>query len=257
MLARYDAAALLALFEPWPVIGSLSTTASASPSTSAPDGSSPTGLRTVGGNRPARTPFVVGELDLPAALGLPGQERLEHPLAPLEMLLRRRHVAPAVHRPAGDALEDHDLARARRGERREDEVLADGRDQVEADGRELGARLHPGHVGERERALRRTVRRTGRVALEQLRDLAFAGGDDDEVVLLGVAIEVGDRDVVQDDGAALLLELLHPERDLQALVDRLRRPLEARGPVDHLPAFRAGDGKRDAFDVRGTRPPRS
>src|SRR5207248_2959663 len=57
MLARYDAAALLALFEPWPVIGSFSTTASASPSTSAPDGSSPTGFRTVGGKRPARIPL--------------------------------------------------------------------------------------------------------------------------------------------------------------------------------------------------------
>ncbi len=48
---------MAALFEPWPVIGSLSMIASASPSTSAPDGSSATGLRTVGGKRPARMPF--------------------------------------------------------------------------------------------------------------------------------------------------------------------------------------------------------
>ena len=50
-------AALEALLEPWPVIGSLSTTASAMPRMIAPDGSRAIGLRTVGGKRPARMPL--------------------------------------------------------------------------------------------------------------------------------------------------------------------------------------------------------
>src|SRR3977135_3677724 len=51
-LARYDAAHLLALLDPCPVIGSLATTTSAIPSTRPPEGSSPTGCRTTGGEPP-------------------------------------------------------------------------------------------------------------------------------------------------------------------------------------------------------------
>ena len=184
------------------------------------------------------------------ALRLPRQERLEDPLALREVLLRGGDVAPAVHRAAGDALEDHDLAGARCCQRRKHEVLADGRDQVERDGRVLRAWGHPGHVREREGALRRAVRGARRVALEELRDLALAGGDDHEVVLARVGLEVGNGRVVQDELPALPLERLHPAGHLQALVDRLGRPLEPRRPVDRLSARPGpGDDQRDPVDV--------
>ncbi|MDT4873718.1 hypothetical protein FQZ97_1089770 [compost metagenome] len=48
---------LAALLEPCPVIGSLSTTTSARPSTLRPEGKVATGLRTVGAKRPARMPL--------------------------------------------------------------------------------------------------------------------------------------------------------------------------------------------------------
>src|SRR5437588_8279998 len=51
------AAALLAVLEPWPVMGSFVTTTSAIPSASPPEGSLQIGFRTVGGNLPARTPL--------------------------------------------------------------------------------------------------------------------------------------------------------------------------------------------------------
>src|SRR6266550_4057330 len=51
-------AALLAVFEPCPVIGSLVATTSAMPNARPPEGSLQIGLRTVGGNLPARIPFL-------------------------------------------------------------------------------------------------------------------------------------------------------------------------------------------------------
>src|SRR5712692_7693806 len=51
-------AALLAVFEPCPVMGSLVATTSAMPSASPPEGSLQIGLRTVGGNLPARIPLL-------------------------------------------------------------------------------------------------------------------------------------------------------------------------------------------------------
>ena len=200
-------------------------------------------------------PVPVGQLDVVAALRLPRQERLEDPLRLGQVLVRRGHVAPAVHRAAGDALEDHDLARARGGQRGEDEVLADGRDQVEAHGGVVRPRRHARDVRERERAHRLVVRRTRRVALEQRHDLSLAGRDDDQVVLLRVLLQVVDARVVDDELAALPLQLLHPAGDLHALVDRLRRPVELRRPVDHLAgrrlhAGRRRHGERDALDRR-------
>src|SRR5580700_7848354 len=51
-------AALLAVFEPCPVIGSLVATTSPIPSASPPEGSLQTGLRTTGANLPARIPLL-------------------------------------------------------------------------------------------------------------------------------------------------------------------------------------------------------
>src|SRR6266852_6181172 len=50
-------AALLAVLDPCPVIGSLRTTTSAIPKTTRPEGSLQTGLRTVGANLPASVPI--------------------------------------------------------------------------------------------------------------------------------------------------------------------------------------------------------
>src|SRR5205807_782152 len=51
-------AALLAEFEPYPVIGSLVATTSAMPSVRPPEDSLQIGLRTVGGNLPTRIPLL-------------------------------------------------------------------------------------------------------------------------------------------------------------------------------------------------------
>src|SRR5437867_12348737 len=51
-------AALLAVFEPCPVIGSLVATTSAMPSARPPEDSLPIGLRTVWGNLPTRVPLL-------------------------------------------------------------------------------------------------------------------------------------------------------------------------------------------------------
>src|SRR5262249_26978502 len=51
------AAHLLALFDPWPVMGSLRHTTSAIPNTQRPDGSLAIGWRTVGAKRPESTPL--------------------------------------------------------------------------------------------------------------------------------------------------------------------------------------------------------
>src|SRR6266478_6220386 len=51
-------AALLAVFAPCPVMGSLVATTSPMPSASPPEGSLQIGLRTIGGNLPARIPLL-------------------------------------------------------------------------------------------------------------------------------------------------------------------------------------------------------
>ena len=48
-----------------------------------------------------------------------------------------------------------------------------------------GPRSHAVHVGQRQRALRLVERRLFRVALEQPRDVALAGGDHHEIGIAG------------------------------------------------------------------------
>ncbi len=185
-----------------------------------------------------------------AALGLPRHERLQDPLRLREMLGGRRDVAPAVHRPAGHALEDHDLAGAARRQRREDEVLPHARDDVEADGRELRPRRHPGHVREGERAHRLVELRALCVALEELRDRALAGRDDHEVAVGGVPLEVVEARLVEDELAAARCEVLHPARELDALIDGLRqhgrggRPSRSPSHLESRDAARRGRSPR-------------
>ena len=91
----------------------------------------------------------VGQLDRAGALRLPGEVALEDLARPGQVLPWRADVLPAVHRPAWDPLEDHDLARPARRQRGEDEVLADPGRDVEADRRVLRPRLEPdaAHLG--------------------------------------------------------------------------------------------------------------
>ena len=130
------------------------------------------------------------------------------------MLLRAVDVLPAIHRAAGNALEHHDVAGAAVGQRREDEILADRRDQVEVDGRVVRARRHAVHIGQRQRALRLVEGRLFGVALEQLRDVALAGGDDGQVGRGGVGFEVGDAGLLDLERAAAALELLPSRPDI-------------------------------------------
>ena len=119
----------------------------------APTAARPTGLRTVGGKRPARMPLSsVSSMSRQRSASQGMNVSRIHFDCARGARLRRRDVGPAVHRAAGDALEDHDLAGPARRQRREDEVLAHARDEVEAHGGELGPRRHARHVRERERA---------------------------------------------------------------------------------------------------------
>src|SRR5439155_25264625 len=162
------------------------------------------------------------------------------PLRPGEVLVRRRHIRPAVHRPAGHALEHHDLALASGRQRGKDEVLAHPWTEVEADGGVVGSRRHPGDVRERERTHRLIERRTVGVALEQAGDVALARGDDDEVARIHVALEIVDGRFVDHETAAARLEMLEPARILYALVDGLARPVDPRREVESLLASNRG-----------------
>ncbi len=77
-----------------------------------------------------------------AALGLPRQEGVEDPLAARQVLLRRLHIGPAIHRAAGHAFEHHDLAGPRGGQRREHEVLAHAGIRLKHTAEYGWARLH-------------------------------------------------------------------------------------------------------------------
>src|SRR5207248_4046269 len=163
----------------------------------------------------------IGERDIASPLRFPRQKLLEKLAGPVQVLFWVTDIVPAVHRPAGDAFEDHDLAAAAHRQRREDEVLADAGYQVEADRRILWTRLEPGDVGERERALRRVIRRFLRVSAEEIPDRATPGRNDDEVVIAGESLQLLDSGFANEKLAVPAGELLHPGRDLQPLVDRL------------------------------------
>ena len=194
--------------------------------------------------------LCVGQLHGAAALRLPRQEPLEDLQRAREVRGRRGDIGPAVQRAAGNPLEDHDLARAPRRQGREDEVLADTGDQVEADGRVLWPRRHALDVGQGERALRRVVGRLLGVAGEEVPERPLPGRDDDEVVRPGVVLELVDPRLADHELAAALYELVQPRRDLEPLVDRLRRPVEPRRPVDRLRAVGSRHRQRDPLDRR-------
>src|SRR5678815_5603638 len=103
MASRKISAHFAALFAPWPVTGSFSTSASPIPSTRAPDGKVATGCRTCGTSRPVSTPF--------ASVSTASRDR------------------SASH----GAFENHDLAGSAGREGRKREVLPDAGEQAKRD----------------------------------------------------------------------------------------------------------------------------
>ena len=165
------------------------------------------------------------------------------------VLIRRFHLAPAIHGTAGNALEHHDFTRPRRGQRREDEIFPDGRRDIEGDaGRRVGGK--PGDVGQSERALRLVERRAFGVAFEQLDDVALATGQNHKIAIPGIVFQIGNAGFVDREFAATLLKLLHPARILDPLVDRLSRLVERVDPRDRLAAVRPRNGDAEAVRVR-------
>ena len=104
-------------------------------------------------------------------------------------------------------------------------------------------------IGERQRALRCVELALLRVALEQPGDVALAGRDDDEVGLRGVFFQVRGGGLLVFDRAAALFEFLHPAREFQSLVDRLRGLIEQAVPFDGLVAGAVGCGDYQADGI--------
>lgn len=167
------------------------------------------------------------------------------------MLARVLDAPEDVQRAAGDALPEQDVAGAGDGQRGDHEQLADARHQVAAHRLEvvLRARAEAVHIGDREGALRRVVRRPGGVAAEHRDQLALAGGDQDQVVGAGEVVEVRDGDAVDDHLAAALGEGLQPAGHLDPLVDRLPVAVQLAHPVDHPGGLRAADRDAEPLDL--------
>ncbi len=161
-------------------------------------------------------------------------------------------VVPAVHRAAGDAFEDHDVAGAGGGEGREGAVFADTGDQAVVDGTLLRPRCRSRDVRQGQRAARPVVRGEFAVAREESAQLAPACADHDEIVRAGVPFEVVDARLVQHDLAeAAVRELLKPGSALDPLVDTVGGALQRRVPGDVRSTVRTDQGERQAGDVRG------
>ncbi len=100
----------------------------------------------------------------------------------------------------------------------------------------LRSRHESFNIGQRQRPLRRVELALLRVALENFDNVALAGGDDDEIGIGSVFIEVGGCRLLVFDLATALFQFLHPARKFQPLVDRLRRLVEQAVPFDRFVA---------------------
>ena len=172
--------------------------------------------------------------DVRDAIGFPRNEAPYHILGARELRFDVRQSVETIKRATRNRLEEQDVARAGMRQRRDHEQLADAGNQCGCDAAWPLVRRHPVNIDQRKRTHRLVERRAGRIAGEQFGDIGFAGRHHDKVALAGVALEVGDADIAQFDGAALGGE--HPQelRKLDALVDRLRRAGQPTLEADRL-----------------------
>jgi hypothetical protein len=112
------------------------------------------------------------------------------------------------------------------------------------------AGVEPVDVGDGEAALGCVVGRAGGVAFEHADQVAFAGGDDDEVVsgAAGEAVEVGRGDGLVDHGGAAFLGQFEPGRHFEALVDALAGEVELGRDAQGEFAGWGGEGDVEALE---------
>ena len=165
------------------------------------------------------------------------------------MLFGRLGALKAIGRPARNAFKHHDLAGPGRGQRREDEILAGRRRDVESNARWIVG-SEAGDVGESERALRLVERRALGIALEQLDDVALAAGDEHKIAAARIVFQICDPGVANDQFAAAVRKLLHPAGIFDALIDRLSGLVEQVNPIERLAAVRPGNADAEAVGVR-------
>jgi hypothetical protein len=174
---------------------------------------------------------------------LPDQ-RLDLAKLGLGVGLRVEHV----ERPARDAFEEQDFTRTRLRQRGDHEQLADPRDDVRGHAGDIVRRDAAGEH-ERKRAHRLIVGRAGGVAFEQMRDRPLAGGDHHQVAVGGISLELGNADLGDLDRAAALRDEIHEARELQPLIDRLRRRVELADEAERLVAGSVRRRQRDTNAV--------
>src|SRR5712692_3460028 len=157
-------------------------------------------------------------------------------------------VRPAIHWSAGNALEHHDLARSRGGQGRENEILPNIGDEVEAN---RGIRLaweHASDIGESKRPLWFGKWRAAGLTFEGVTDSSLAAGDDHHVMAARTALEIIDARGLDPQVSASLLELSHPARDLHPLIHGQGEIVEARSPVNYFAANEIRNGESNAFN---------
>ena len=108
------------------------------------------------------------------------------------MLSGSFYVIPAIHRPARNSFEHHNLARTAGSQRGKNKILAHIRDHVEAHRRVWLSRPHLPDIGQSQAALRVGERRAVSIALEHMRDGALPTGDDHQIVAPGAALKIVD-----------------------------------------------------------------
>src|SRR5262250_2727453 len=78
---------------------------------------------------------------------------------------------------------------------------------------------------------------------------AFATGHDHQIVTAGAAFKVIYFSCLDSQFPTTLLKVSHPAGNFEPLVDRLRKVLQARGPVDDFAADSIRHCEANAFDL--------
>ena len=220
----------------------------------------PTGARTVGGKRPARMPLTSVQLHLAAAVGLPREEGVEHPVRLLEVLLGGSATSPQQSiGPSGtpsNTMISHGPVVVSAGNTKYSPTPGQRLKQTaEYSGRGV---IPVTYVSASARIGRSNVERSGSRSKSD-DDVTLAGGDDHERAVVGVALEVVERGLVDREVAAERVEVLQPPRVLHALVDRQCRAGRD-GTRTRAPSRRAAPGagsRTESPPPAGTCRPRS